>query len=736
MARKFKLIILFIFTSLILHAENRNFTASVYDFETNEPVSKVNVMVINSEIGTITNDRGICSMVLPDNRSDLQIKFSHIAYHDTTITISKINRKYTLYLHPKLIEFDEVEVEAENFQKNYNQDIFNFVNTIDELKFEARGFNEISDILISDQSINVSEEANGTTNISIRGSNSDEVLILFDGIKINNEFTNLFDFSIIDPSNLDRIDIIKGSNSVANGAISHSATINLIPKSNPDYTIKFNQRIGSYNSGDWRANITKKIGNLEIFASGNQGGSTQCYDGMKEYDHILNKKENYLGNIKYEFGNKITHLVGFKYLDSRRTYDNIIYSEFLENQFQLINGSYSIKIPKIGTTSIQYSQKNLIENREFQSTYNYLVFDGENSITDKTHLINIAHFAKFNSIDARISYQNEISDLDYTNLKINTEGNVYTDENPSNRNLHNLLASIQFNNESKSEKFNLKNVKYDLSFELIDDDLQINAENVIRKNWFESSNNLTMNFEGMHGENHISTYANLGISNTIPTLYQQLNYQIYHRLGDKKNDLLPEFKKNIEVGFSYCGKMTGNLGLYQLSASFFRTNYTNKFRMIQISQSPVKYFDNHDETSITGVESSLQIKMFHKKMILDLGAAKYTSPDEMTFSFKADQKISVGCIAQLGNLYGEITWFSESDRIGYVLVNNIYGSYLEQVLLDKFNNLDAGLKYSLILYKQKINFAFSGKNLIKNDETFEGIAIHDRRYYLSIGFEI
>lgn len=736
MVAKYKILLVTLISIICIKAENKLFTAHVYDSDTKSPISKVNITVMNSELGTITNEKGICLLVVPENFTDLKIKFSHIAYKDTTIDVAKVNEKYTVYLKPKLIEFDEVEVAAENHQKYYNQNIYNTVNSIDEIKFEARGHNELADLLISDQSINVTEEQNGTTNISVRGSNSDEILILFDGIKINNDFNSIFDFSIIDPSNLERIDIIKGSNSVTNGAISRSATINLIPKVSSDYTIKFNQRIGSYNSGDWRTNISRNFKGLQIFGSVNQGGSTQCYEGKTEYDHIINKKENYLGNINYAFGKKIKHTMGMKYINSSRSYENKIYTENLRNEFELMNACYSLNLKKIGFTKIQYTLKNLLEDRSYRSTYNFLVFDGKNKINNTSHLFNLTQDMKFKSIDARLSYASEVADMNYETLRIDSETQVYSERNPSHRNLQNILTSLQFNNESGLEKFHLENIKYDLCFEIIDDDLQISEKNVIEKKWFESANNLTVNFAGMHGENHFSSYINMGISNSIPTLYQQLNYQINHQFGEEKSALVAEFRKSMEFGFTYHGKMSDKLGFFQLTGAFFRTAYTNKFRSIQLSQSPIKYFDNHSETTIKGIEVSLQLKMLNKRLVADFGAAKYFSPDAMSFSFKADQKVSAGLIGKLGNLYGEIIWFSESDRIGYVLVNTLAEAYLEEVNLDKFNNIDVGLKYNLLVFKQKITFAFSGKNLIKNEETFEGIAIHDQRFYLSCGFEI
>jgi len=726
-----QLIFTFVFFS---HLFGKNYTFTVLDHHNNEPIDKVNVVLISTDIGTTTNEKGFCLLQIPQNIESQKVLFSHIAYEDVSINLSKLTNGNIIYLKSKSILFDNIEVDAEYHQRHYNQNIYNKITSIDESKLEIRGYADVKDLLITDQSINISEQSDGTTNLSVRGSNSEEILILFDGVKINNDFNNLFDFSIIDPANLKRIDLIKGSSAITNNSLSHSATINLIPKEKQDYHIKFDQQFGSYNSGDWRLHLSQNIKNLSVFGSFNQGGAIQNYEGMKSYDHIVNSKENHLLNLQYNFGKQINHKIGMKYLYSGREYENKIYLENMINDFELYNVNYKMKHNFLGESSIQYSIKKLKEERNYIRELYQIRIDGKSEFDNNTQQLQFSQNTNFNTFDFRFSWLNENSDMDYSYLHFKSFEDHSLKTNPSKRALNNILFGVQFINKNGSNDFAMKNIKYDISFDFINDELMMTDSTNSEKKWVESSNNLTIAFNGMHNQNVVNGYMNFSISNTIPTLYQQLNYNLYRQSEQENQKLEPEYKKNMEIGIVYYGKISEKYGYFQLTGNLFRTDYTNKFRTIKISKSPVQYFDNFKETTITGIESSFQMNLFHKKIIMNLGVSKYFTPDELTFSFKADRKVSAGIATKLNGFSGEITWFAESDRIGFVLDED--QNMLHQINLDKFNNFDVHLAYQVEVFSQFIKFSFSCKNLLRNDEMYEGISIHDRRFYLSCGFEL
>ena len=61
------------------------------------------------------------------------------------------------------------------------------------------------------------ESLSGRKTISIRAGNADDVLILYNGIRLNRAFDNVFDLSLIDMQNIEQIEIVKGGHSVLYG---------------------------------------------------------------------------------------------------------------------------------------------------------------------------------------------------------------------------------------------------------------------------------------------------------------------------------------------------------------------------------------------------------------------------------------------------------------------------------------------------------------------------------------
>ena len=731
------------FTSMALFAESFKITGTVLDSVNYKPIANVNVIVDETTIGTITDDQGIFNIIADIKYKNNDIIFSHIAYKLAKRNIRVLLKDKKVYLSIKNIDLREVHVEGVRKTEEYEQDIYNIVNVIDEITFESKGFVDVADVLVYDQSVMIDENLNGKKTISVRGANEDEVLILYDGIRINNSFDNLFDLSLIDPSGLKQIDVIKGANAATLGAFSSAAVINFVPKLEQDYLFKFEQRLGSFNSGDWRLNLYKDIYGLKVFSSYKKGAATQRYVDSVEDDDIIHKSTNFNVNTGYNYGaasseNK-RHELRAKYLYSRRLYDNNRYSEELESTQDIYSADYTGNYGKYGKLKIGYSTNLSDEWREWQYNYMSRVVNMISGIRSGANQISVDHSLRFSNFDLFGLYVHESSDMDYTKTHVWEDGSYDYPARYFERRKDGYLASVQFHNTAQNRNFDLSEINFYMGFEnvrdqlpdLIDTSSTAVAEN---QNWFESSNNLSISFEGYPFNDIITGYIIAGISNTIPTLYQQFNYQLYHRYGDHKPKLMPEYKKSFEFGFSYFGEIVKEFATFQLTGSYFSNSYTNKFRTIRISQSPISYFDNHDETDIKGVESTFSIGFFDDKVKLNSALTKYFSPDERAFSYKSDEKYSTGLFFLIKELSIDVRWFYESDKVGFVLIPYSTDP-LQKLSLDKYTNIDVHLKYSFRLADMTFISSFSGRNLINKDDSFEGIAIHDRRFYITFGVE-
>ncbi len=68
------------------------------------------------------------------------------------------------------------------------------------------------------------------TNVSIRGAGSDNTLVLVDGIPINSPTLGGFDFSNLQPANIERIEILRGPQNTLYGSAASAGVINIITR--------------------------------------------------------------------------------------------------------------------------------------------------------------------------------------------------------------------------------------------------------------------------------------------------------------------------------------------------------------------------------------------------------------------------------------------------------------------------------------------------------------------------
>lgn len=69
-----------------------------------------------------------------------------------------------------------------------------------------------------------------TTSVFTRGSNSNHTLVLIDGVRVNSPTTGAFDFADLTTDNIERIEIVRGSQSTLYGSDAIGGVINIIPR--------------------------------------------------------------------------------------------------------------------------------------------------------------------------------------------------------------------------------------------------------------------------------------------------------------------------------------------------------------------------------------------------------------------------------------------------------------------------------------------------------------------------
>ena len=127
--------------------------------------------------------------------------------------------------------------------------------TISRDEIEARGELTVSEILRQVPGLEVVQTGGlgRTASIFIRGAESDHTLILIDGIRANDNTTGQFDIANLKAENIQRIEIIRGPQSVLYGSEAIGGVINIITRKAEEYGASVVAQGGSFGTQEYRA---------------------------------------------------------------------------------------------------------------------------------------------------------------------------------------------------------------------------------------------------------------------------------------------------------------------------------------------------------------------------------------------------------------------------------------------------------------------------------------------------
>lgn len=156
----------------------------------------------------------------------------------------------------KSLFLNEVVISAEK-RVSPASSVSNSVSVITAEEIARTGKTSLYDILLGEQGVFMYRQGQegGLTYGSIRGGNSNHLLVLLNGVRMNmaNDPGNSFDFANINISTIERIEIVRGPQSVLYGSQALSGVVNIITKKN-EAGISLNAEAGSY--GTFKGDVT------------------------------------------------------------------------------------------------------------------------------------------------------------------------------------------------------------------------------------------------------------------------------------------------------------------------------------------------------------------------------------------------------------------------------------------------------------------------------------------------
>ncbi len=162
----------------------------------------------------------------------------------------------------------------------------------------------------------------GFTGVRIRGSEAEQVLVLIDGVRVNDPSSpgGGFDFGNLLTGGLSKIEVLRGSNSIIWGSQAIGGVINITTSSNEN-SVTANAEYGRDDTRTFNASINQNVGPLNIgLSSGyfnNDGFSS--FDGGTEDDGFEQFYVN--GRVDLSITDNLTAQVRGRFADGRLEID-------------------------------------------------------------------------------------------------------------------------------------------------------------------------------------------------------------------------------------------------------------------------------------------------------------------------------------------------------------------------------------------------------------------------------
>lgn len=743
--KNFITIILLIFSQLVV-AEELVVTGKVRDINTHNEIPGVNIFIKDTSVGTASDFAGRFTLKIAKPNLQQLITFQHIGYYSRDIRLDSLKTLRNIYLQPRVIPLKGLEIEAAGTNLEIKKDLPQAITLLGAENFEIRGFVDAGDFLRSEHSVQVDEAVSGKKTLAIRGGNPDEVMVLYNGIKMNSIFDNIFDLSLVELEDVERLEIIKGSNTTLFGAGAFAGIVNIVPKLKQDYHIRFQQRVGTYRSGNWGISFYQPIKRLHASYSFKNGATRRVFaENDAADDFMVNRSTHHSASLIYDFSDKKVqnskNTLAAMFIKSDLNFENERDQESIDQLNQIVSLKYEGDILWLKNLNISGAVRQLDEDQLLVVNPQKSMFKNNRKILNDSYLFNAEKIMSLKLINLLLSYQFENAELKFRDDYIKTAW-----QNAQlNRQHHGLVAITKIHAPGGSDFIQFFDFDFSLRYDQVHDEKnnqafdnaaaamafpELNAEN----EWKNSSAKFSTFLNGSHEDLNFNAYLNYGRNIKFPTLLQQISQPYFSLSKYAVPNLNPEKNSSMELGFEMTRNIKGNRTFsgWMFSGNYFKNYYENKFRMFYFPGTPIAYFDNVMNARIGGLEVRGSIFSFQKKVTVEMGLSQYNISEPAAFPFKSDFKFTTDLKIDHAGYAFQLHFFNESEQTGWVRgsLDKFY-----EVTLPGFSDIDLHLTKTFEVFKLKLMFNASVRNLLNDEVELVGLALRDRRYYLTMGIQ-
>lgn len=582
---------------------------------------------------------------------------------------------------------NDIVVTATKFPKNANETA-KVLTIIDEEQLSRSAGKDVSQLL-NEQVGLVVTGANSNPGkdkgVSLRGAGSSYTLILLDGIPVNDPsgVGGAFDLRLLPVDQIERIEILKGSQSTLYGTDAIAGVINIITKKKGDKPLGGFAALsyGSYNTFKGTVGVSGSAQKIDYnvgYTRYNTDGISEAKDqtGTGNFDKDGYSQDAFQANLGFSATQKLSLKPYFRYNNFNGKYDDGAFSDSKKDNYtsNLLNTGMSAQY-RLTRGSVNFMYGYDKTDRKFDSDFGPLVFKGR---FQHTEVFLNYDLSKHVQLLTGLSFQN-IHMIDTT----------ATEKNPTVT-IRSPYASLFFKNPGG------------LSVEIGG---RYNSHS-------KYGNNFTYSFNPSYLLNkQIKLFLNLSTGFKTPTLGQ-----LFGQYGPNP-DLKPEKSKNLEGGVQFFNTRKN----FDVRLTSFQRDLTD---VIYFSFDPVTFqskYINLNKQRDYGFEAevsarpgkSLTLRAFYAFVdgqITDKSGTKDTTYHNLIRRPKHSFGINLGYQVS-PEFYASANLKTFSNRSDLFFNSVTFDT--EKVTLDSYALLDVYLEYKLS--KGKIKLFVDAKNLLNQD---------------------
>ncbi|MDX9759963.1 MAG: TonB-dependent receptor plug domain-containing protein [Bacteroidota bacterium] len=713
---------------------------TVRDANTHRAIPDVSVSIPSGGVGGTTDAGGGFVLRIPDADAVPAVVFRHVSYDSTVITIAALRADGAVFLRPRIIPLTGAEITGTRRDGAAGRELPVMTATLEARDFDLRGYTNAGDLLRGDHSVQVDEEFTGRTLVSLRGGNADEVIVLSDGLRLNSGYTNEFDLALIELADVERIEILKGSNTSLYGSDAFSGVINIVPKQDRDYTLRLHQQIGSYDSGIWGVQFFRRVGRIAGSYSLRSGGMARAFADAPAA-LLTNSRIHHSGSVAWRMPGvpDSSRSLALTWRVADLAYVNERDNEQMDEGNSFAGLRYDGAVPLLGDLVLAAGYNGLRQSLAFHSAAAAV----DRGIDENAVQTRIEKRFSPAGIDVLLSYQFAHASLDVDDHRNDPRvASAGVEATALERMQHGFVAVTKITGETGSTFF--RGFDFDVSLRQdvlhdTQDDVTLHGTtattDVFReRDWSHTLFKFAVSLQGVQDDFLLDVFLGYGNNVRVPTLFQQVQSPALFDSTRAAATLAPETNRSVEIGVALTRTIdAGAVSGWDLTAGLFQNSYENKFRAITTPGIPLTLYDHVDDARISGLEGTAGLFFWGSKVRVEFGISRYFISDRAAFPFRAEHKRTLGLRVHHAGWSVHLFHCTEGEQIG--LLRRTDGGVAE-VVLPASRTLDLHAGTFLNIGQLRLFLNISLRNILGDDDlVLSGLALRDRRYHLTMGIQ-